>query len=90
MSKRYRIDCFDHGYGWHTVYLFYSRPVIYYENVSTESISDQSDIESRINALKEELRKRKSLAYQLKKEQKKRHKERLKAKEASLLRELEV
>lgn len=57
---------------------------------STESISDQSDIESRINALKEELRKRKSLAYQLKKEQKKRHKERLKAKEASLLRELEV
>ncbi|XP_039984089.1 centrosome-associated protein 350 isoform X2 [Xiphias gladius] len=56
----------------------------------TEPISDQSDIESRIKALKEELRKRKFMAYQLKKEQKKRHKERLKAKEASLLRQLET
>ncbi|KAM9848905.1 centrosome-associated protein 350 [Aulostomus maculatus] len=55
----------------------------------TETISDQSDIESRIKALKEELRKRKSMAYQLKKEQKKRHKERLKAQEASLLKQLE-
>ncbi|XP_071343911.1 centrosome-associated protein 350 isoform X2 [Trachinotus anak] len=56
----------------------------------TEPISDQSDIESRIKALKEELRKRKFMAYQLKKEQKKRHKERLKAKEASLLKQLET
>ncbi|KAM7012736.1 centrosome-associated protein 350 [Tautogolabrus adspersus] len=55
----------------------------------TELISDQSDIESRIKALKEELRKRKSMANQLKKEQKKRNKERLKAKEASLLKQLE-
>ncbi|XP_070688293.1 centrosome-associated protein 350-like [Pempheris klunzingeri] len=54
-----------------------------------EPISDQSDIESRIKALKEELRKRKFMAYQLKKEQKKRHKERLKAQEASLLKQLE-
>uniref|UniRef100_A0A3Q3LB14 Centrosomal protein 350 n=1 Tax=Mastacembelus armatus TaxID=205130 RepID=A0A3Q3LB14_9TELE len=53
-------------------------------------ISDQSDIESRIKALKEELRKRKFMAYQLKKEQKKRHKERLKAQEASLLKQLET
>lgn len=53
-------------------------------------MSDQSDIESRIKALKEELRKRKFMAYQLKKEQKKRHKERLKAQEASLLKQLEV
>lgn len=53
-------------------------------------MSDQSDIESRIRALKEELRKRKSVVYQLKKEQKKRHKERLKAQEASLLKQLEV
>uniref|UniRef100_A0A4W5QAQ6 Centrosomal protein 350 n=1 Tax=Hucho hucho TaxID=62062 RepID=A0A4W5QAQ6_9TELE len=52
-------------------------------------MSDQSDIESRIRALKEELRKRKSVVYQLKKEQKKRHKERLKAQEASLLKQLE-
>nr|XP_043899460.1 centrosome-associated protein 350 isoform X1 [Solea senegalensis] len=56
----------------------------------TEPISDQSDIESRIKALKEELRKRKVMAHQLKKEQKKRHKERLKAKEASLLKQLET
>ncbi|XP_040896862.1 centrosome-associated protein 350 isoform X2 [Toxotes jaculatrix] len=56
----------------------------------TEPISDQSDIESRIKALKEELKKRKFMAYQLKKEQKKRHKERLKAKEASLLKQLET
>ncbi|XP_023257690.1 centrosome-associated protein 350 [Seriola lalandi dorsalis] len=56
----------------------------------TEPFSDQSDIESRIKALKEELRKRKFMAYQLKKEQRKRHKERLKAKEASLLKQLET
>ncbi|KAJ3599805.1 hypothetical protein NHX12_033759 [Muraenolepis orangiensis] len=54
-----------------------------------DPMSDQSDIESRIRALKEELRKRKSMAYQLKKEQRKRHKERLKAQEASLLKRLE-
>lgn len=64
--------------------------VIYHLNLLSEPMSDQSDIESRIRALKEELRKRKSMAYQLKKEQKKRHKERLKAQEASLLKQLEV
>uniref|UniRef100_A0A3Q3EFZ2 Centrosomal protein 350 n=1 Tax=Labrus bergylta TaxID=56723 RepID=A0A3Q3EFZ2_9LABR len=58
-------------------------------NVPPELISDQSDIETRIKALTEELRKRKSMANQLKKEQKKRNKERLKAKEASLLKQLE-
>ncbi|XP_029987194.1 centrosome-associated protein 350 isoform X3 [Sphaeramia orbicularis] len=56
----------------------------------TEPLSDQSDIEGRIRALKEELRKRKFMACQLKKEQKKRHKERLKAQEASLLKQLET
>ncbi|XP_024134690.1 centrosome-associated protein 350 isoform X5 [Oryzias melastigma] len=55
-----------------------------------DNISDQSDIEGRIKALKEELRGRKLMAVQLKKEQKKRHKERLKAKEASLLKQLET
>ncbi|KAL4634878.1 centrosome-associated protein 350 [Arapaima gigas] len=55
----------------------------------SEPTSDQSDIESRIRALKEELRKRKSIVCQLKKEQRKRHKERLKAQEASLLKQLE-
>lgn len=59
-------------------------------NLPSEPVSDQSDIESRIKALKEELRKRKFMANQLKREQKKRHKERLKAQEASLLKQLEV
>lgn len=70
--------------------LFHILTVIYHQNFPSEPISDQSDIESRIKALKEELRKRKFMAYQLKKEQKKRHKERLKAQEASLLKQLEV
>ncbi|XP_037106525.1 centrosome-associated protein 350 isoform X3 [Syngnathus acus] len=56
----------------------------------TEPISEQSDIESRIKALKQELRKRKSMASQLKREQKMRQKERLKAQEASLLKQLET
>lgn len=56
----------------------------------SEPISEQSDIETRIKALKEELKKRKFMAYQLKKEQEKRHKERLKAQEANLLKQLQV
>ncbi|NWI08713.1 CE350 protein, partial [Crypturellus soui] len=56
----------------------------------SETTSDQSDIEGRIMALKDELRKRKSVVYQLKKEQKKRQKERLKAQEASLIKQLET
>ncbi|XP_065601049.1 centrosome-associated protein 350 [Cyrtonyx montezumae] len=55
----------------------------------SETTSDQSDIEGRIRALKDELRKRKSVVCQLKKEQKKRQKERLKAQEASLIKQLE-
>ncbi|XP_042190890.1 centrosome-associated protein 350 [Callorhinchus milii] len=55
----------------------------------SETASDQSDIESRIRALKAELKKRKSIVDQLKKEQRKRQKERLKAQEASLLKQLE-
>ncbi|KAM6199741.1 centrosome-associated protein 350 isoform 2-T2 [Sarcoramphus papa] len=55
----------------------------------SETTSDQSDIEGRIRALKDELRKRKSVVYQLKKEQRKRQKERLKAQEASLIKQLE-
>ncbi|MEJ1270199.1 centrosomal protein 350 [Cricetulus griseus] len=56
----------------------------------SETTSDQSDIESRIRALKDELRKRRSVVEQLKKEQRKRQKERLKAQEASLIRQLET
>ncbi|OBS81978.1 hypothetical protein A6R68_24032, partial [Neotoma lepida] len=56
----------------------------------SETTSDQSDIEGRIRALKGELRKRRSVVEQLKKEQRRRQKERLKAQEASLLRQLET
>ncbi|KAI4903888.1 hypothetical protein NFI96_023006, partial [Prochilodus magdalenae] len=55
----------------------------------TEAASDQSDIEGRVLALKEELRRRKAEVQRLKKAQKQRHKERLKAQEASLLKQLE-
>ncbi|XP_058031277.1 centrosome-associated protein 350 isoform X2 [Ahaetulla prasina] len=56
----------------------------------SETTSDQSDIESRIWALKDEVRKKKSVVYRLKKEQKKRLKEKLKAQEASLIKQLET
>lgn len=71
--------------------LWFHMPIVTYRlNVLLDPISDQSDIESRIRALKEELRKRKFMACQLKKEQRKRQKERLKAQEANLLKQLEV
>ncbi|KAL7884511.1 hypothetical protein AOLI_G00072810 [Acnodon oligacanthus] len=56
---------------------------------TSEAASDQSDIEGRVLALKEELRRRKAEVQRLKKAQKQRHKERLKAQEASLLKQLE-
>ncbi|XP_070602370.1 centrosome-associated protein 350 isoform X1 [Erythrolamprus reginae] len=56
----------------------------------SETASDQSDIESRIWALKNKVRKKKSVVYRLKKEQKKRLKEKLKAQEASLIKQLET
>ncbi|XP_018424656.1 PREDICTED: centrosome-associated protein 350 [Nanorana parkeri] len=55
----------------------------------SEATSDQSDIEGRIRALKEELRKRKSVVENLKREQKRRQKERLRAQEAILLQQLQ-
>ncbi|XP_060686056.1 centrosome-associated protein 350 isoform X2 [Hemiscyllium ocellatum] len=55
----------------------------------SETTSDQSDIEIRIRALKDELKKRKSIVDKLKREQKKRQQERLKAQEASLIKQLE-
>ncbi|XP_072429498.1 centrosome-associated protein 350 isoform X2 [Chiloscyllium punctatum] len=55
----------------------------------SENTSDQSDIEIRIRALKDELKKRKSIVDKLKREQKKRQQERLKAQEASLIKQLE-
>lgn len=55
-----------------------------------ETASDQSDAETQIRALREELKRRKIEAERLKKEQKKRHKERLRAQEASLKKQIEV
>ncbi|XP_042318196.1 centrosome-associated protein 350 isoform X2 [Sceloporus undulatus] len=78
----------DVSYSWSDESLSMTQSVFKY--TLSETTSDQSDIESRIRALKDELRKRKSVVYQLKKEQKKRHKERLKAQEASLIKQLET
>ncbi|XP_077135005.1 centrosome-associated protein 350 isoform X2 [Ranitomeya variabilis] len=55
----------------------------------SEAPSDQSDIEGRIRALKEELKKRKSVVENLKREQRRRQKERLRAQEAVLLQQLQ-
>ncbi|CAJ0922200.1 unnamed protein product, partial [Ranitomeya imitator] len=55
----------------------------------SEATSDQSDIEGRIRALKEELKKRKSVVENLKREQRRRQKERLRAQEAILLQQLQ-
>ncbi len=55
-----------------------------------ETASDASDVEGRIRALNQELMKRKREAEQLKREAKRRDKERLKAHEASLKKQIEV
>ncbi|CAN7994286.1 unnamed protein product [Ixodes hexagonus] len=60
-------------------------------NVSlSETASDQSDIEGRILALSEELKKRQLEAVQLRKEQRRRRTEFLREKEQSLKRHIEV
>nr|XP_039269943.1 centrosome-associated protein 350-like isoform X2 [Styela clava] len=56
----------------------------------TQSETEQSDIECRVRALKEELKRRRLIAERLKKEQKRRHKDRLKAQEASLRSQIEA
>lgn len=58
--------------------------------LGTESMSDQSDVEGRIHALAEQLRSRKMEADRLKREQKKKHKEHLEAREDSLRKQIEV
>ncbi|XP_075689255.1 centrosome-associated protein 350 isoform X2 [Rhinoderma darwinii] len=55
----------------------------------SEATSDQSDVEGRIRALKDELKKRKSVVENLKREQRRRQKERLRAQEAILLQQLQ-
>ncbi|XP_077986378.1 centrosome-associated protein 350-like [Glandiceps talaboti] len=56
----------------------------------SETTSDLSDVEGRIAALKDALRKRKIEVERLRKQQKKRHRERLRAQEASLKKQLET
>ncbi|XP_076347829.1 uncharacterized protein LOC143245407 isoform X2 [Tachypleus tridentatus] len=56
----------------------------------SETASDQSDIEGRIFALKEELRHRRLEAERLKKEQKQIYRERLKEREESLKKQIEA
>ncbi|XP_054706908.1 centrosome-associated protein 350-like [Uloborus diversus] len=56
----------------------------------SETASDQSDIEVRIHALAEELRRRKAEAEKLKREQKKKYREQLKEKELSLQKQIEA
>lgn len=56
----------------------------------TETASDQSDIEVRIHALAEELRRRKYEAEKLKREQKRKYREHLKGTELSLQKQVEV
>ncbi|KAK6628918.1 hypothetical protein RUM43_002735 [Polyplax serrata] len=56
----------------------------------TETASEQSDLESRIAALHEQLRKRKLEAERLRREQKKAQRERLKVKEQSLLKQIQA
>ncbi|XP_046390393.1 uncharacterized protein LOC124158984 [Ischnura elegans] len=55
-----------------------------------ETASEQSDIESKICALQEQLRRRKMEADLLKKQQKRIHRERLKAKEQSLIKQIQA
>ena len=58
--------------------------------VVAETLSDQSDVEGRIHALNEDLRRRRHQADQLKREQKRRSRDKLKAHEAALKKQLEV
>ncbi|XP_035685413.1 centrosome-associated protein 350-like [Branchiostoma floridae] len=55
----------------------------------SETASDQSDIEGRIRALNQELKQRKMVAERLKKEAKRRTREKLKAREEALRKQLE-
>ena len=58
--------------------------------LSAETASDHSDIEGRVRALKDALKRRKMEADRLRKQQKRLNREKLKAQEASLKKQLEV
>ena len=58
--------------------------------IPIETASDHSDIEGRVRALKDALKRRKMEADRLRKQQKRLNREKLKAQEASLKKQLEV
>nr|CAD7438352.1 unnamed protein product [Timema bartmani] len=58
--------------------------------IFSQNASEQSDIEGRVAALREQLRRRKMEADKLQKEQKRLKREKLKAKEQSLLKQIEA
>ncbi|KAF4517765.1 hypothetical protein B566_EDAN002970 [Ephemera danica] len=60
------------------------------KSVEPKTASEQSDVESRICALQEQLRRRKLEADRLRREQKRCHRERLRAKEQSLLKQIQA
>ena len=55
-----------------------------------ETLSDASDIEVRIRALSEDLKRKKNEADRLRQEKKAKYKEKLKAQEESLIKQIEV
>ncbi|XP_071502262.1 centrosome-associated protein 350-like [Diadema antillarum] len=61
-----------------------------FSQTMSETASDQSDIEGRVRALKDALKKRKMEADRLRKQQKRLNREKLKAQEASLKKQLET
>ncbi|XP_041481736.1 centrosome-associated protein 350-like isoform X3 [Lytechinus variegatus] len=61
-----------------------------FSQTMSETASDQSDIEGRVRALKDALKRRKMEADRLRKQQKRLNREKLKAQEASLKKQLET
>ena len=55
-----------------------------------DTCSDQSDVEGRILALQEELRRRKMEAERLRREQRRKHRDKLRQQEQSLRKQIEV
>ncbi|XP_071947296.1 centrosome-associated protein 350-like isoform X2 [Antedon mediterranea] len=61
-----------------------------FSQTMSETASDQSDVEGRLRALNDQLKRRKSEAERLRKQQKRKYREKLKVQEASLRKQLEA
>lgn len=64
--------------------------VLYCSLIDTETASDASDVESRLLALTDQLQRRQAEAQRLKTEHKRLSKEKLKAQECALIKQIEV